>query len=99
MFSFWRMRKKLQELDERCSAFERDQKQMKLEWEDTYDKLRAIVQRIVKRAQRIEQLSPEDGATGTEPETLPPGAPSNLNQRQHTIQQKILARRRMNGVQ
>ena len=97
MFALFRSAKKLQVLEERVSAFERDQKQMKLEWEDTYDKLRAIVQRIVKRAQRIEQLSPEGAEVEAEPEIS--ASASRLNPRQKTIQSQIMARRRMNGVQ
>ncbi len=99
MFSWLKHHKRLHDLEERVDLVERDSKKMRLEWEDTYDKLRAIVQRIVKRAQRIEQLSPEGTPPEGEPENLPPGGTSQLNQRQSLIQQKILARRRMNGVQ
>ena len=99
MFSWLKHTKKLQDHEDRLTQVERDSKQMRLEWEDTYDKLKTIVQRIVKRAQRIEQLSPEGAPAGEEPENLPPGGASQLNPRQSLINQKILARRRMNGVQ
>lgn len=98
MFALLRSAKKLKDLEERVDKLERASKGLLLDWEDTYDKIRRLMFRISKRVQRDEQLSPESGSIDAEPETLPPGAPGNLNARQSTIQQKILARRRAGGV-
>jgi hypothetical protein len=98
VFALLRSAKKLKDLDERVNDFERQMKRLRLEWEDTYEMLRRLMQRIAKRSQRDEQSSPEPETTSPEPETLPPGGPV-LSPRHQTLQQKILARRRMNGVQ
>ncbi len=99
LFTLLRSTKKLHDLEERVNDFERQMKRMRLEWEDTYEMLRRLVMRVSKRVQRDEQPSPEAETAGSEPETLPSGGLSPLSPRHQTIQQKILARRRMNGVQ
>ncbi len=101
---FWqqqRTTRKLKELSEGVETLERSMKRIQLEWEDTYDKLRVLMQRIVKRAERIEQehrsVAVEERAEGEVPET-PSG--SSLSPRLQEINDRILARRnRMRAAQ
>ncbi len=101
---FWqtqRTNRRLKQLEDGMENVERALKRIQLEWEDTYDKLRVLMQRIVKRAQRIEELQespperqPENGAGEAEQE---PSA-SSLSGRAAEINQRILARRnRLSG--
>jgi len=99
MWNSLKLDKRLQEVERRCDDAERQFKQLQLEWDSTYDKLRAVVQRIAKRAERNVEIvegkevaeregfsaasSPTDGLTGP------------LTPRARSIQAKILARRAM----
>jgi hypothetical protein len=96
MFSYLKALKRLSVLTERVETIERENKAIRLEWEDTYDKLRAVMQRVAKRAQRVEQLAPEEpGMPVVEPEN--PDRFPGLTPRQAEVQQKIMARRARMG--
>ncbi len=89
MFERFKAARKLKEMDERLENVERGFKKIALEWEDSYDRFRAIVQRITKRAEAVEKLTAE-AQEETEPDTpLPPG----LTASQREKQMQILARR------
>lgn len=60
--------KALRELQDRLETVERDVKRLRLEWEDSYDRLRHIMGRLNKRAAREQQA---DGEQPT-PEPTPP---------------------------
>src|SRR2546427_9273981 len=47
----------LREVLERMEEIERGFKRMRLEWEDAFDKLQGVAQRVAKRAQRVEELA------------------------------------------
>lgn len=78
-------------MSERLKDLESGFKRMRLEWEDTFDKLQAVVQRIAKRAQRVEQYEQEAREQDPVPDT--PGLPSSLTDRQRQANQRILERR------
>ena len=82
-------------LDERLTALERAFKALELEWDDTYDKLRRAMGRVVKSRAIIE------AAEKTSDAEEPAEANGNdqvsrgrlLNPRQMQLQQQILKRR------
>jgi len=88
MFETFKATRRLKELEERLENVERGFKKLSLEWEDAYDKLRVIVQRVVKRAQIVEKAQEE--AEEQEPDTpmLPGLTPTQMER-----QRSILARR------
>ncbi len=95
MFESFRVRRRVQELEDDFAKLRRDYNSLELEWNNTLDKLRAMMGRIAKRAEVAEKAaqpssSEEAGAT-------PPAAGARfLTPRQLQIQQQIL-RRRANG--
>jgi hypothetical protein len=86
-----KMTEALSGMSERLKDLESGFKRMRLEWEDTFDKLQAVVQRIAKRAQRVEQFEQE--AREQEPEPDTPALPSSLTPNQRAAQARILERR------
>lgn len=93
MFDGLKVRKRLLEVEEECSALKREMTRLQVEWTDTLDRLKSMLGRIVKDRARAEaartpspdqlSLSDEDVASGH----------TNLTQTQEAINQKILARR------
>ena len=61
MFESFKAHRKLKDLDERLSTVEREMKALKMEWEDTYDRLRRVVQRVAKRAEIVERAERAQG--------------------------------------
>lgn len=98
MFERLKVAKRLDKLEEDHATLRSEWKRMRLEWEDTFDKLQSVIQRIAKRAQRIEQLQAQDQGETNE-DKIPnspvenPGPGLKLSARQMEAQQKILARR------
>lgn len=79
---------------EGLEKLQRDLKALQLDWENTYDKLRTMMQRIAKRAEAVQQSEedsplPEMGAPGNGGQIMH-GA---LSPRQRQIQQDVLRRR------
>ncbi len=89
MFERFKAARKLKEMEERLESVERGFKKIALEWEDSYDRFRAIVQRIAKRAQAAEKLEAET-EENSEPDI--PQIPG-LSPQQREKQMQILARR------
>src|SRR6266851_5878792 len=89
MFERFKAARKLKEMEERLENVERGFKKIALEWEDSYDRFRAVVQRIVKRAEAVEKLTAEAEGEAEPDASLPPG----LSPSQREKQQQILARR------
>jgi len=99
MFDGYRDHQKIVGLDERLTTVERQFKAMQVEWCDTLDRLRTMMLRMRKEAERSEaahaeempqtNLSDEDVSSG---QTALPG----LTERQAEITQRILARRNRN---
>jgi hypothetical protein len=85
-------------IEERLVVIERHIKALEIDWEDTYDRIRKVLQRLNKRAEFIEKHDPELIApVGNGPQTprqadrTPIGG--FLSDRQREIQQQILRRR------
>lgn len=98
-FSDLKTRRTLADLSERLETTERQVKALKLEWEDTYDRLRRLMGRVAKRALRDEARVEED-----DPPPAAAAPTSNigpvhglLSPRQREIQQEILRRRSGQG--
>lgn len=78
---------------------ERKFQAIEAEWDDTYDRIRKTMQRIVKRAEVAEKLEAKNAATAGE--DLAAGAAGNgavdafpgLTSSQRAIQQEILRKR------
>lgn len=62
LFATLRHIKRLGELEERVETLERQVQSLDQEWSDYYDKLRTTMQRIVKRAERVDKA--EERANG-----------------------------------
>jgi len=91
MFERFKAEKRLRVLEERHDDLERQFKALELDWSNTYDKLRSIVQRISKRAERLEGL-----AAGSAEETGGAGASmaDELSPTARAAQREIELRRR-----
>ena len=88
-----RLQRRVRDLEERCDTAERALKQLRAEWDDTYDKIRIAMARIVKRAAVVEAAE-EPGKR----ELTPTAEPTSFNgrmldDRQRAIQSDILRRR------
>lgn len=87
-----RVQRRLRELEDRCDATDRQLKLIRAEWDDTYDKIRVAMGRVVKRAAYIE--STEKDRPAAEPAAPEPSFNGRmLDDRQRTIQHDILRRR------
>lgn len=69
-----RIEKRVAELEERCESLERANKNMKLEWEESYDKLHHLMARVTKRAV---QLRRDQERVETDSQTAPEASESN----------------------
>lgn len=83
---------------DRQEKLERDMRALELDWENTYDKLKTMMQRVAKRHEavvRLEEQHTERAATAIDTS----GGPSNgsggrlLTPRQLEVQQQVLRRR------
>ena len=82
-------RRKQNEVLERLEKMERENKAIRGEWDDAYDRLMKLVGRFTKRAQQIEQHEAE---IATEPEM--PGGSGTAPVPLDPMSQRILDRRR-----
>jgi chromosome segregation ATPase len=99
MFGFSTDRK-VRQLREDLDRLENRFKGLELEWQDTYDKVRRAMARIVKSRGRMEELDravEQRESTGVTPgiagQEVVPTTHALLSPRQKEIQQKILQRR------
>lgn len=92
LLSNYRLAKRVAELEDRLETAERHVKLLRTEWDDYYDKMRVVMARVVKRAERVEQSEQpeESSAPAAPPET---GNGRLLTPSQLAIQQRILRRR------
>jgi hypothetical protein len=98
MFSAWKLKKRLDSLEEAFKKLQGDCQSLELEWINTYSKLKKIMGRIAKDQSvinsreegNLEALGADAGANGTQ-------TPGLLTPRQREIQQQVLKRR--GGVQ
>jgi len=85
---------------ERVETLERDMRNLRLDWETTYEKIRTLMARLAKRADSLNTAA-EAGQPGeAEVEgTTPPLSPTfaRLTPRQKQIQIQIMQRRVGNG--
>jgi len=82
-------RKQLSGVLERLERLERENKAIRGEWEDAYDRLMKLVGRFTKRAQQIEQHEAEVVTEAA----IPSGAPTATSPLD-PVSQRILDRRR-----
>ena len=93
---------KLLKIWERVEIIEREMKNLRLEWENTYDKLATMAARTARRAEKMHALAESEGrlaptddhAALTAAEML---TMDRLGPAQRRIQAQILARRKANG--
>lgn len=81
--------KKMRNVEDRLEALERSMKSLDMEWSETYDKMRVMMMKIAKRAERLEHEQPDSAPASPESGE----ATTSLSGRQHEINQRILARR------
>jgi len=99
MFRFFKLAKRLDDLEETVERLEKSLKNLEIEWSETYDKFRLLNMRVAKRVQRLDADSSHEepqSAEGEENSPLGTTAPmfSTLSPRLRKIQEQILARRR-----
>lgn len=61
-----RLAKQLVEVTDRLEAMERTVKNLKLEWEESYDKLHHLMARVTKRSKTLEREQNEESSTAPE---------------------------------
>ncbi len=95
---FWHSNstRRLEDLEEQMRKVVRDFQALELEWENAYDKLRSMMQRVAKRAEIAEKAAEAADATTIVPQGED-GKPIILSPRQRIIQAQIAERRRMMG--
>jgi hypothetical protein len=87
------------QLEERVSKLEREQREIRLDWEMMYEKVKRLMGRIAKRAEVVENAA----AVGQEEEAEVSSAGASashlghLTPRQLQIQKQVLARRGNGG--
>lgn len=84
--------RRIRDLEERCETLERAIKNIRAEWDDTYDKVRVSMARIVKRAAVVE-ASEEPRAPRQAPLEIPRNDGRMLSPHQREMQDEILRRR------
>lgn len=89
MFRFFRSYARLLTLEEKVSELERKNRDLELEWDATYEKLRSVLGRLAKRA-KLDSADAE-GAAAQSPE--PTTINSGLSPNQARFQEQILRRR------
>jgi chromosome segregation ATPase len=86
---------RISELEERLERLEKKYKDLSLEWENAYDKLKTMMGRVAKRAEAMHDAAEDNGQL--HPEELPadPAIPgwSALTPRQKQAQLQIMRRR------
>lgn len=87
-------RARLDELEERCAKLQREFHQLEIEWADTLDKVKRMMQRVAKRAEVVERAEREE-SDGEVP-TVESGPV--LSGRLAQINRQILARRNRGGM-
>lgn len=100
MFESFKAKKRLSELEERVETLERTCKQVRLEWDDAYERMIKLQQRITKRAQVVERAEAEEAEDEVEQSGTVDESALTMTPRQRTIQAQILAQRgrRNNGL-
>jgi len=85
---------------ERVETLERDMRNLRLDWETTYEKIRTLMARLAKRAEKLDTAAeagqPGEGELPTETGSLSPTF-SRLTPRQKQIQIQIMQRRSNGG--
>src|SRR6266567_4763631 len=104
MFDSFKFAKRQSEFEDALARVDRRLTALEVQWMDTLDRLKQMMGRVLKERQRSERAR-EDAAQGEQPQTglsdedVSAGH-TNLNQRQATINERILARHnRMGGTQ
>jgi phage shock protein A len=97
MFRYFKLGKRLDDLEETVERLEKQLKNLEIEWSETYDKFRLLNMRVAKRVQRLdaESSQEEPQAVGEEVGDIP--SISSLSPRARQIQKQILERRARGG--
>lgn len=84
---------------ERVAKLERAYRELELDWNNTYDKLRTMMARIAKRAEFVQNHERPQDPEGSDLPTDSSVSPlwSKLTPRQKQIQQQVLQRRANGG--
>jgi len=99
MFDTWKLKKRIEELEDTVLKLSRQVTAVQLEWQDSLQRLNTLLARFAKATQRARELSEQEGAQGAEggdrvsPETSPRLA--TLSPRARLIQQQIEERRKL----
>jgi hypothetical protein len=85
----------IEELEERVRKLEMRYKELALDWENAYDRLKCMMGRIAKRAEKLHDDAEDAGRMYPEPAPGPADGSMHgpLTARQKSIQQQILRRR------
>jgi len=94
----WKTR--LSELEEKVIKLQLQVRALELEWENTYDKMRSMMARQAKRAERMHDEAEQAGVLAPIADALSPQERvilSHLPPAQRQVQEGILRRRRQNN--
>lgn len=91
---------RLSRIEEKQRALESEVRALGLEWENTYDKMRAVLMKVSRRAEALHTDAEERGDLFPGRDTLSASEQAimaHLPPAQKAIQMEILRRRRQNG--
>ncbi len=98
MFDSFKLKKRITDLEDTVLGLRREVTAVKLEWQDSLQRLNTLLARFAKATQRARELSEQEGAQGNE--GAAPGNSSEnprlgaLSPRARLLQQQIEARRK-----
>jgi|SRR5216683_1216944 len=98
MFDSFKLKRRITDLEDTVLGLRREVTAVKLEWQDSLQRLNTLLARFAKATQRARDLSEQEGAQGNEgggatsPEVSPRLA--TLSPRARLIQQQIEERRK-----
>src|SRR6266851_4769480 len=98
MFDTWKLKKRIEELEDTVLKLSRQVTAVQLEWQDSLQRLNTLLARFAKATQRARELSEQEGAQGNEgaPQGNSPENPrlGALSPRARLLQQQIEQRRK-----
>jgi phage shock protein A len=74
MFTTWKLKTRVAELEDKIRQLETSQKMLEVEWESVYDNVRRAMAKISKRAEREQQSEPAAGSAENPSEMTNPAA-------------------------
>lgn len=83
------------ELQDELETVKRDMRNLRLDWETTYEKIRTLMARLAKRAEKLDTAAELGTGEAQEPDSTSVASPtfSRLTPRQKAVQLQVMNRR------